>query len=504
LRYLPDRYDTVVPGFPADGFLRSALSEDRGRATLAEFRDWFAARKRQQELAVARVPLAALDQWHFLDAPFRLAHRGGRFFTIEGLRVEAGFDVPATWDQPIICQPEVGILGLLAHSFDGIWHFLVQAKLEPGNVNGLQISPTVQATRSNFTRAHGGTSPTYLEYFRERGRARVLVDQLQSEQGSRFFRKQNRNMILEVEEEPPSDPRFFWLTLGQISRLLRDDNLVNMDARSILACIPLYDPSLKSRLRQDRSRDRFGAALLDSLEPNRAANSMDELLHWLTDLRSRFSARLERWPLNVLRNWRVDDDEIRHEEGRYFSVIGVDIRAADREVARWQQPLLEHHGRGINGFLLQRLDGVLHFLVRACFYPGNRELFELGSTVARSNAEMVFGTPEAPPFLDLFRDPPPERIRYRAIQSEEGGRFYHYQNQYVILELKEGQPLELPEAYRWMTLGQIQHLVRYGFFNVEGRNLLACLDLSMDPTDHGERAYRAPLVPVMSELSVPT
>ena len=34
--------------------------------------------------------------------------------------------------------------------------YLLQAKVEPGNINKIQISPTVQATRSNYLRIHGG------------------------------------------------------------------------------------------------------------------------------------------------------------------------------------------------------------------------------------------------------------------------------------------------------------------------------------------------------------
>ena len=32
----------------------------------------------------------------------------------------------------------------------------MQAKVEPGNINSIQLSPTLQATRSNYTKAHGG------------------------------------------------------------------------------------------------------------------------------------------------------------------------------------------------------------------------------------------------------------------------------------------------------------------------------------------------------------
>jgi oxidase EvaA len=97
--------------------------------------------------------------------------------------------------------------------------------------------------------------------------------------------------------------------------------------------------------------------------------------------------------------------------------------------------------------------------------------------VSRSSAEFCFGRPGAPIYLDLFQDPPAEWIRYAAIQSEEGGRFFHYQNRYMILEVPEDMELPGSPAHRWMTLGQIQELLPHGYFNIEARNLLACLDL---------------------------
>jgi oxidase EvaA len=194
-------------------------------------------------------------------------------------------------------------------------------------------------------------------------------------------------------------------------------------------------------------------------------------------LRATYELRLAQRSLNALDGWVVDEVSVRHESGRYFSVIGVEVESGVREVTRWQQPLVAHSGLGLNGFVLQRINGVLHFLVRACMYPGNFALFELGSTVSRSSAGDYFGKPEAPPYLDLFDDPPHDWIRYSAIQSEEGGRFFQYQNRYTILELPEGMPVEDSPAHRWMTLGQIQDLLRHGYFNIEGRNLLACLDL---------------------------
>ena len=133
------------------------------------------------------------------------------------------------WDQPIINQPEIGFLGFIVKKFNGVMHFLMQAKIEPGNLNIVQLSPTLQATRSNYTRVHGGKSPNYLEYFNGEKEVYVLVDQLQSEQGARFLHKRNRNIIVEINEDEEISVKdgFIWVSLGQIKELLRYPNAVS-------------------------------------------------------------------------------------------------------------------------------------------------------------------------------------------------------------------------------------------------------------------------------------
>ena len=89
------------------------------------------------------------------------------------------------------------------------------------------------------------------------------------------------------------------------------------------------------------------------------------------------------------------------------------------------QPLFYHPGKGLNGLITQKINGVLHFLIRACSYPGNRELFELGSTVTRSDYLGSFGDSEEPAFLHLFRNPRSGTVRFTSVQSEKGGRFFN-------------------------------------------------------------------------------
>ena len=218
--------------------MRSALTLE-GVTSTAAFLEWFAARGAANRFEVKRVPLSRLEGWRVEPDTGNVVHQSGRFFRIEGIEVTTDFGPTPQWAQPIINQPEIGVLGFVTQEIEGVLHFLVQAKMEPGNVNMLQISPTVQATRSNFTQVHGGKRPPYLEYFLDGARARMMVDQLQSEQGARFLKKRNRNMIVRVadDERVPLLDDFCWLTLGQLSQLLQRDNIVNMDTRTVLSSV---------------------------------------------------------------------------------------------------------------------------------------------------------------------------------------------------------------------------------------------------------------------------
>ena len=93
----------------------------------------------------------------------------------------------------------------------------MQAKIEPGNINLVQLSPTLQATRSNYTCVHKGKKPLYLDYFTGEKNVYVLVDQLQSEQGARFLHKRNRNIIVEVPENEDLEVynNFIWVSSGK-------------------------------------------------------------------------------------------------------------------------------------------------------------------------------------------------------------------------------------------------------------------------------------------------
>jgi oxidase EvaA len=357
----------------------------------------------------------------------------------------------------------------------------MQAKMEPGNPSPVQLTPTVQATRSNYTQVHEGARPPYVEYFLDANRATRLVDQLQFEQGSAFLAKRNRNMVVFATEDVPVLDDFRWLTMGQVKQLLCIPNLVSMDARTVLSCIPLAGGADDAdEVELSLATSAFGMALIESLRARRqAAHSSDDVLGWLTEARCSSTLRVDRIPLRAVAGWSQHPSAIANDRGRYFSVVGVRVEATNREVTRWDQPLIAGVEKGLVAFLVKRLNGVLHFLVQAKVEPGNADTVSLGPTVqCVLGAECVSDPASWPPFMDLVVDATPEAVRYSCTQAEEGGRFYHVENEYRVVELPESDQLLPPEGYLWVTLGQLTDFLRHGQVNIEARNLLACLSLT--------------------------
>jgi len=465
-------------------FLRSALTEQNARMTTEECLTWLAAQRERTHIDVRRIPFSELRQWFFDATTGDLAHASGKFFAIRGVRVRTNWGTVREWEQPIIDQPEVGLLGVLATRFDGILHFLMQAKCEPGNLNAVQLSPTLQATRSNFTRVHQGKTPLYLEYFLNPERHRVLVDQLQSEQGARFLRKRNRNIIVEVAEEVPVHEGYRWLTLGQIKRLLGRDNVVNMDARTVISGIPFgaYDAEtldfVTSLVSPGLLADEYARALFVSgLLREGALHTDDAVLSWFAGLKTRYDLFVERIPLKKVRGWVRDDNSIHHEAGKYFSVLATEVAIQNREVPSWTQPMVTPAQGGIIAFVTRRIDGVLHFLVQAKVEAGNLDVVEMAPSVQCITGDYREAPEELrPPFLDYVLAVPPENVRYSALQSEEGGRFYQEQNRNMIIEAGDEFPTQVPESFIWMTLNQLNRFIRFNnFVNIQARSLLSTI-----------------------------
>ena len=92
--------------------------------------------------------------------------------------------------------------------------------------------------------------------------------------------------------------------------------------------------------------DSFRGALLRSLaERTGALHEQSSVLSWFTEAKTNHSLEQQRIPLNEVTGWKVTKEHISNDDGKYFTVIGVDIQASNREVAHWTQPMLARSAR---------------------------------------------------------------------------------------------------------------------------------------------------------------
>ena len=84
-----------------------------------EIQLWFDDQQKSSNYAVSEIPFELMDQWYFDSVDTNLRHQGGNFYSIQGIRVVTNYGETQKWEQPIINQPEIGILGILTKVLDG-------------------------------------------------------------------------------------------------------------------------------------------------------------------------------------------------------------------------------------------------------------------------------------------------------------------------------------------------------------------------------------------------
>lgn len=439
---------------------------------------WLERRRGLCDMTVEEIPWQDSREWQYQDGA--LQHASGGFFSIVGVQAMVGGRV--TLSQPLINQPEVGILGFLLQQRGGEPHLLIQAKPEPGNIGLSQAAPSVQATKSNYQRLHHGKPTAFLEYFTGNPAATVLADSLQSEQGTRFLGKYNRNMTVALppELELSLDGEVYhWAPVSEVCGLLASDFQINTDARSVIAT---SDWSAlvggDGPFSRWRGRGGFGESLLDSYRAGpQAGQSSDELiLERLEQLRSAHPFTVSIVPLDEQVDWLEGRQHRLLGPAGSFDVRQVAVSSSDREVRSWDQPIVAQEREGTAVLLASEFDGVLHLLFRCRAEIGFREGFQYGPALQDAG-----GAPSPLPELD-DEERLLEPIHQRAtpvlsnLHSDEGGRFYRSVARYTVALLDPSDEIPSSPSLSWMTLAQIERLVkRKGVFSNEARSLISML-----------------------------
>ncbi len=453
--------------------LESWATEENPWHTTSELLDWVEQTRRETAVSIRKIPYSYDGFWHYDREALGIVNDRRSFFSIRGIRQK---DDSGIIEQPIIVQDGIGYLGILAKIIDGRMYFLMQTKIEPGNINWCQISPTIQATRSNFTRMHGGSEPAFYPLFASRKNCITIADQIQSEQSSRFLGKRNRNLILLSDDEIEVPPTHRWMTLGQLKKLMQYDNIVNMDTRSVISCIPFpvsdLSPAGQEEVRGLFHEEAFYRSFLD----RSSGDTIKKLFGYMNDIKMQGNYERQLIDLYSLNDWKYENDSFCSDQGN-FRIVFCDIEIEGREVRCWQQPLLEAAGKSEFGLPVCIFpDGIMRFLIQAKREVGCFDRIELAPGIQKEPKEQKITNAVDRLFfekLEKNRD-----IRFRGLFSEEGGRFYQEENRNTIMEFKHDEIPVLPEGYFWADFRTLNTLTLFNnVLNIQLRNLISVLSI---------------------------
>ncbi len=104
--------------------------------------EWFNKKREESDMIVEEIGINDLDKWSVDSNSGNVKHESGGFFEVIGVKVSNTFDREVGkkgWTQPMIAKNPGGILGILMKRINGIPHYLLQAKAEPGNIGKITI-----------------------------------------------------------------------------------------------------------------------------------------------------------------------------------------------------------------------------------------------------------------------------------------------------------------------------------------------------------------------------
>ncbi len=416
--------------------------------------DWLELKRTQTSLSYSMIPWNESEEWLLNDGFF--SHITGGFFSVCGINTIAQHQALNQISQPIIDQPEIGILGFIVKKKKKTYQWLLQAKAEPGNIGIVQLAPTVQATYSNYTQKHGGKATPYLENFIDQNN-QLYSNTLQSEQGTKFLRKFNRNMVCDAAPQEVHE-HFQWFDVSEIQKALRTDYSLNTDARSVITTTPwsLMTNDVVPYSKPHHS-GLFWNALCESYNSIVDYQLIGKIKLIIKRLRQTAELQVKKSSVDMINGWQLDSRGLSQNSSTKSPISCFRfyrIHALGREIENWSQPLSLANEEDIVILFCQVRDGVLRFLLRPSFEAGLTGGIEIGPSYQKSLA-----TVSPHEILERVRKNDFDTI-IKLRQSDEGGRFMLNITEYAVGLIPENIDMEDNDDNFWLSLAELEMISR--------------------------------------------
>ena len=412
---------------------------------IQKLNNWIISQKKLNKMKIKEISFESTNNWGINSS--EIFNNKKKFFSINPYQFKN--QDRKKWYQPLIIQKEVGILGIIKKKIKKIDYYLLQAKVEPGNIDNIQLSPTVQATKSNYLRAHGGKKTKYLKYFIRKSRNQNILKNLRlSEQGTRYFEKSNKNILVDIKKQKiKKHKNFIWLSKMDLAYLIKKKNLLNMDSISV------FSSSIK--------KEKFDV-------PN---NRFFEIINKYKFFSKKLYIIKKKILFKEMKGWKIFDKKIYDIKKRFFSIISLKVESNSREVNKWFQPIISDHSSSFNGFLCKKTNKTNHYLLKCVIEPGFKKP-KFTSTVTIKNFRYSNKNDK---YLKFFKNK--KNILFDVINSDEGGRFFKNETRNMIVFLKNKKEIKIKNNYIWASHNQVIELINKNLISIEARNLFASFNI---------------------------
>ncbi|MGY5351960.1 NDP-hexose 2,3-dehydratase family protein [Wenyingzhuangia sp. IMCC45533] len=383
-----------------------------------ELKDFIQNISRKFKHRLTAISMEDQSNWSFEDGI--LSHSSKGFFNVTGVE-----NINNVSDQDLILyQPQSALTGLLLCKKNGGVYVLLQARIEPGNTGIIQYGPTVQSTPANYLKMHGGKSTPFIdEFIHFKPGINLITHSIQHDLGKRYYQKSKSHHYIETEDLVPCDDHMIWASTESIFRLLSENNLLNVDLRSLLAVFNWDD------FYQDKS--------IETKTVSAIFNDKNIIIP---------SSKHRLTTITALNNWEITNTKVASKKEGLPTICMFHFIGESREVSQWSQPLFCVEGMGLVQLITRTINSTTEYLITVgneagistdfAVYPTNYWYAEETKNIESSiNGELIS----------------------EFIQCDEGGRFYKNDVKYQLYKVAGN--FEHKENQHWITNNELKQIL---------------------------------------------
>lgn len=193
---------------------------------------------------------------------------------------------------------------------------------------------------------------------------------------------------------------------------------------------------------------------------NFSSDNISKLIKKRKSLQKKETMISKRCSIQSLKNWRIDKGKIYHKSNQFFSVEGVKVKNARREVKKWDQLIFNQPHGGLLAFVVRETKKYgIEFLLCLRSEPGDKNIkFCPSFSATKSNMNRAHGGKRTD-LYEIIIKKKGAKIIAKSAQNEEGARFWRKRNENWLVQLKDPHnKLTKKENFVWANIWQIKRL----------------------------------------------